>query len=235
MLPYPGPSPARPRALLFDLDGTLIDSIGLLLSAFRYAFATVAGHVPAEKAWLAGIGTPLVTQMRAFAENDEQLEALITAYRTYQRQHHDRLLRQFDGVRETLSLLRSRGHPMAVVTSKAVELAVRALDYTGLREFLDVVVGADTCERHKPHPEPVLVALRLLGYGPDDAVFVGDSPHDIAAGNAAGVVTVAALWGPFDRATLDQAAPTYCIARIVELPALLASLATDRPPAESPS
>jgi pyrophosphatase PpaX len=124
---------------------------------------------------------------------------------------------------------------MALVTSKVVELAVRALDYTELREFLDVLVGADSCDRHKPDPEPVLVALRLLGYGAHEAVFVGDSPHDIAAGNAAGVVTVAALWGPFDSATLERATPGYRIAGIGELPALLERVTAGRRPGREPA
>jgi pyrophosphatase PpaX len=82
----------------------------------------------------------------------------------------------------------------------------------------------DSTERHKPEPEPVLFALSALGSTPDNALFLGDSPHDIAAGNAAGVVSVAALWGPFSRKVLEQASPTYLLEHIRELPALVSRL-----------
>ncbi|MEJ7812245.1 MAG: HAD-IA family hydrolase [Gemmatimonadaceae bacterium] len=218
----PDASPPRLPVVLFDLDGTLVDSIELILCSFRHACATELGRVPPDAEWLAGIGTPLVTQMRAFAESEAQLAALIAAYRDYQREHHDRLIRDYDGVRETLGELAARGHPMALVTSKADPLAVRALEFTGLRQYLPVIVGCDSCARHKPHPEPVLLALRLLGVEPADALFVGDSPYDIEAGNGAGVATVAALWGPFSREVLEHAGPTYVIAHIRELTAIVA-------------
>jgi pyrophosphatase PpaX len=233
MTHHASPSPAagraaRPLAVLFDLDGTLIDSIELLLSAFRHAFTAVRGSVPSEEAWIAGIGTPLVTQLRGFTSDEAEVAALVAAYREYQHAHHDRLVREFEGVGETLALLRGRGHPMALVTSKGMELAQRALVWTELRAYMDAVVGADMCERHKPHPEPVHLALELIGYEPADAVFVGDSPHDVEAGNAAGVATVAALWGPFDRETLAAARPTHRIAHIAELPPLLERLESAR-------
>ena len=188
-----GRRPPRRLALLFDLDGTLVDSVGLILASFRHACATTLGRVPADEEWIPGIGTPLQAQFGPFAESREQLEALVRAYRAFQREHHDRLTREFEGTRETMALLHGRGHPTALVTSKIVELAERALRFTGLRDFIDVVIGADSTARHKPDPEPVRVALERLGSATSEAVFVGDSPHDIAAGNAAGVLTVAAL------------------------------------------
>jgi pyrophosphatase PpaX len=85
-------------------------------------------------------------------------------------------------------------------------------------------IGMDSCTVHKPEPEPVLVALRELGYQPHEALFVGDSPHDIASGNAAGVTSVAALWGPFTREQLGQQSPSRYLDRITDLPALLDAL-----------
>ncbi|HEX6966397.1 MAG TPA: HAD-IA family hydrolase [Gemmatimonadaceae bacterium] len=212
------PNPTnRPLALLFDLDGTLADSIDLLLASFHHAFETVRVAPPSDAQWIAGIGTPLVAQMRSHVSDEALVEALITAYRAHQREHHDRLLREFDGARETLALLRARGHPMAVVTSKSTELAHRALQRLGLDANMDVVIGFDSCERHKPDPEPVHLALRTLGAAAREAIFVGDSPHDMAAGNSAGVTTVGALWGPFTRAQLEAARPDYLIEDIREL------------------
>lgn len=217
----------RPIAVLFDLDGTLVDTIQLLLESVRHAFrerAAAGGVVPTEADWVAGIGTPLVTQLRPYVSGDEELAGLVAGYRAYQGEHHDRMTRCYDRAVEVVASLKRRGHPTAIVTSKADEIARRTLAHVGLLGAMDVIVGADSTTRHKPHPEPVLLALERLGRTPAEAIFIGDSPHDISAGNAAGVVTVAALWGPFDRATLDAARPAHVIADISELPALVAAL-----------
>ncbi len=216
--------PRRPLALLFDLDGTLVDSIELILTSFRHTFATHLGAVPPDSAWIAGLGTPLFTQLREFTRDDEVASAMTATYREFQMQHHDRLMRAYPGVREAMQELRAREHPTAVVTSKMSDLAERALMFTGLRETIDLVIGMENTERHKPDPEPVHAALRALGYPPSEAVFLGDSPHDIAAGNAAGVISVAAEWGPFSAAELDAAKPKYRVARMADFPALIARL-----------
>lgn len=221
---------SRPLALLFDLDGTLADSIELLLASFRHAFATVRVAPPSDAQWIAGIGTPLVAQMRSHVLDEGLVEQLVTAYRAHQREHHDRLLREFAGTRETLASLEVRGHPMAVVTSKSTELAHRALQRLGLDAFIDVVIGVDSCARHKPDPEPVLLALRMLGYDAGEALFVGDSPHDIAAGNAAGVTTVGALWGPFTRAQLEAARPDFLIQDIRDVVRIVEQVASNLSP-----
>ena len=146
----------------------------------------------------------------------------------FQRTHHDEMLREFEGVGDTLALLKSRGHPTALVTSKGNELAHRALAWLHLTRQIDLVVGMDSTERHKPNPDPVLHALAELGSTPSDALFLGDSPHDIEAGNAAGVTSVAALWGPFSRTVLERASPTYFLEHIRELPALVERLDAKR-------
>jgi pyrophosphatase PpaX len=214
----------RPRALLFDLDGTLVDSVGLILASFRHACAETLGRTPPDDEWLEGMGTPLTVQARRFARSEAEAAALVDAYRTFQREHHDRLIRRFDGALETLETLRARGHPMGIVTGKATPLAIRALEYAGIREMMDVVVGPDTCERHKPDPEPVRVALRHLGADAARALFLGDAPVDMLSGKAAGVVTVAALWGPFTRETLGHVGPDYFLEDIRELPGLVDQL-----------
>jgi pyrophosphatase PpaX len=215
----------NPLALLFDLDGTLADSIALLLAAFHHTFATHRPElVPSDEAWIAGIGTPLITQMRHFVPTEEEAQQMILTYREFQRTHHDEMLREFEGVGDTLALLKSQGHPTALVTSKSNDLAHRALTWLHLTDHIDVVVGMDSTERHKPDPEPVLHALATLGATPDGALFLGDSPHDIEAGNAAGVTSVAALWGPFSRTVLERASPTYFLEHIRELPALVGRL-----------
>lgn len=218
----------RAIATLFDLDGTLIDSIELILNSARHAFRGRDGHIPGDAEWLSGVGTPLTAMFGKYARDAAEVDALIAKYREYQLEHHDRLVRCYDQVVETVDLLRAAGHPCAIVTSKTGWLARRGLDHVGLGAHFDVIVGCDSCERHKPDPEPVLFALERLGYGPQEAVFVGDSVHDIVAGNAAGVSTVAALWGPFSREDLAAAEPSYYLERIADLPTLLSRIQAAR-------
>lgn len=216
----------QPLAVLFDLDGTLIDSIELILNSARYAFAGWNGHVPSDAEWLSHVGTPLATTFRHYARDEDEVESLIAKYREYQLANHDRLTRAYGTVVDTLNALRAARHPLGIVTSKAAWLARRGLEHVGLGEHFDVIVGCDTCDLHKPDPGPVLFALRALGREAADAVFVGDSVHDMLAGNAAGVITVAALWGPFTRADLAASEPKHYLERIGDLPALLETLQT---------
>ena len=217
----------RPLAVLFDLDGTLIDTIDLLLECARHTFE---GRTPAptDEEWIAGIGTPLRKQFAAYTTSDEEVEALAQRYRAYQREHHDRLTSAFPGVLETLDELERRGHPMGIVTSKSNEMMDRGLEWVGIMRHMRTRVGMDNAKRHKPDPHPVEVALEDLGYSPDEALFLGDSPHDIASGNAAGVITVAALWGPFTRDQLDPYHPSRYLERITDLPQLIESLESGR-------
>jgi pyrophosphatase PpaX len=210
----------RPAAILFDLDGTLIDSIGLLLECVRHTFAGQK-RVPTDEQWIAGIGTPLPKQLADFTDAAEDIAALTDRYRSFQREHHDRLTAAYDGVEQTLSLLAERGHPMGVVTSKSNEMMLRGLRHTGIERFMTTFIGCDSCHIHKPDPYPVRLALKELGYEPDDALFVGDSPHDIQSGNAAGVTTVAALWGPFTREQLEPHNPSFYLEKISGLPGLV--------------
>ena len=160
--------------------------------------------------------------MAKYASTEQEIDAYIAGYREYQLAHHDRLVRCYDGVPEAVALLHERGHPLAVVTSKSDALAARGLSCVGLDRYFPTVITIDSSVRHKPHPEPVQIALERLGYAPAEAFFVGDSVHDIAAGNAAGVHTVAALWGPFTRDQLKPAGPASYLDSIAELPSLVA-------------
>jgi pyrophosphatase PpaX len=202
---------------LFDLDGTLVDSVELIVNSARYAFVKLERDCPSDEEWLTGLGIPLVTMFRRYAKDEADTAALIAAYREYQLAHHDRLIRCYDGIVETVSALRQRGHEIGIVTSKSEYLALRALNQVGLSRHIDTIVGCDGSSRHKPDPEPVLIALRRLGYAGSEAIFVGDSIHDMLAGNAAGVRTAAALWGPFKRSDLEPGCPNAWLERASDL------------------
>jgi pyrophosphatase PpaX len=212
------------RAVLFDLDGTLIDSIGLIVAAMHHAFEGFDGTVPADSDWMAGIGTPLYKQLALYARSPEELDTLRERYRAYQFIHHDTVIKEYPGTTAVLENLHARGLVMGIVTSKGDELARRGLELTGLARFLPVVIGADSVTKHKPEPEPTLLALERLGVRAAEAVLLGDSPHDISSGNAAGVATIGALWGPFTREQIAVAKPTHWLSNIRDLPELLGTI-----------
>jgi pyrophosphatase PpaX len=161
---------------------------------------------------------------RNYVSEEAHVSELIAAYREHQLANHDALVRCYAEVADMLDGLAARGHPMGVVTSKSDGLARRGLEHSGILHHFQTIVGFDATERHKPHPEPVLTALHRLQYEPFEAAFVGDSVHDIEAGNAAGVVTVGALWGPFTREQLAVANPVQFAERPGALPQLVAEL-----------
>jgi pyrophosphatase PpaX len=215
-------------ALLFDLDGTLIDSIALILASAHHAFEGYAGRVPTDDEWRAEIGRPLVDAFRGFVEHEAEVERLVGRYREHQLAHHDRLVRAYDGVIPVVQRLAAAGHPMALVTSKPDWLAHRALVHVGLDDVIRVVVGCDSCTRHKPHPEPVERALVLLGTRPANAIFVGDSLHDVEAGRAAGVYTIAVTWGAFSAEQLRGSGADLVIHEIGALPGAVARFSAVR-------
>jgi pyrophosphatase PpaX len=195
------------RAVLYDFDGTLADSTELIMRSYRHTMECHLGRCPPDDAWLAGFGTTLEAQIDRFARSSAEAAAMLETYRTFQGGLHDRLLRPFPGAAEAVSTLARRGFRLAIVTSKHRRSTLRGMELCGIVPHFPVVVTPEDVERPKPDPEPVRLALERLGVSPAEALFVGDSPHDVAAGRAAGTWTAGALWGPFPRATLEAAAP----------------------------
>src|SRR4051812_5596390 len=103
---------------LFDLDGTLIDSVELILSTFRHTMVTHRGSAPPQEVWLKGLGTPLLTQLREFTEDQAEIDAMVATYRAYNQEHHDAMVRRYPGLYEAVAGLKAAGHKLGVVTSK---------------------------------------------------------------------------------------------------------------------
>ena len=195
------------KAVLFDLDGTLIDTEELLLVSMRYATRTVLGRKIPDEKLMSLVGQPLRTQMEDL--DPGHVEELIDTYRDYCMDIHDEMTREFPGVGEMLHDLGALGVRMGVVTSKMHNFAMQGLNLFGYGACFDVVVGPDDCEGHKPDPEPVIFAAGRLGLPTGECLYVGDSPFDIEAGNRAGCRTIDVLWGMFPKDVLRAQHPTF--------------------------
>ncbi len=219
------PTTRAPRPVLFDLDGTLADTIPLLLASMRAAYAEVGGKGPDDRTWLRGMGMPLRSQFMHFESNDpERVEALISVYRDWQVANLAKFVTEYAGIRELLTTLQEAGHPIAVVTGKGDWMARMTLEHVDLLAPFEVIIGADATTRHKPHPEPLLLGAERLGVPPAGALYVGDAPNDVLAAKAAGMIDVWAAWGPFPASELDAFAPTHAAQSPMDMLALIAQI-----------
>ncbi len=218
-------------AVLFDLDGTIADTVELMMTCFRHTMRTHLGEVPDDALWLAGLGTPLERQLAGFARDEDEVAAMRDTYRSYQLTIHDRMVRAYPGVPELMSSLRNAGIPTAVVTSKARYVADRTLAACALGDCFTAIITPEDVSSPKPDPEPVFAAMRAVGEPrPERTLFVGDAPADLLSGRAAGVRIGAALWGPFPESTLKVYEPDYLLASVAELAALTVSRGSARTP-----
>jgi pyrophosphatase PpaX len=209
------------QTVLFDLDGTLIDSVQLILDSYRHTLASHGLPPRSDEEWLRGVGTPLTAQFADWQNDPDTMAALIATYREYNLANHDRMVRVFPGVVEAVRAVRERGVSTGLVTSKARQGALRGLRLVGLDDAMDVLVCADEVTNAKPHPEPVVAAVRLLGADTAATVYVGDSIHDLHSGRGAGVRTAAVLWGPFTRSQLEPGEPDFWLEHPSDLLRLL--------------
>jgi pyrophosphatase PpaX len=183
----------RFSVVLFDLDGTIVDSGWMILESFRFATRTVLGREIPDEVLLSRVGSGhLEEQMREF--DSEQADELARVYRQhYAPLHSD--LRAFPGMLELLERLHDEGRRLGIVSAKRNDIVELAFEALGFGHVMDVVVGSDAAPRGKPHPDQILVALDRLDADPDDTAYVGDAPFDIAAAKAAGVHAIGVTWG----------------------------------------
>jgi pyrophosphatase PpaX len=209
-----------PQAVLFDFDGTLADTTEMILQCYRHTMCTHLGDCPPDERWLEGFGTPLETQIALFARDPDEVAAMLETYKSHQRSLMETMLTPFPGAAEAVAELDRRGVRLAIVTSRLRRATLRGLELCGLMDHFEVVITPEDVTNPKPDPEPVKLALERLGVDPARTWFVGDSPHDVVAGQGAGVKTAAALWGPFPRRTLEEVGPDRLLERLDEVLAL---------------
>ncbi len=170
------------KAVLFDFDGTLIDTNKLIFDSYRYAFRMVLNREIDDAEILTMYGRPL----KSLLEYGEPGEMLCKVYREYNETRHDDLAQAFPGACEGVRMLKNMGKKIGLVTSKRLELVQRGIDLIGLSGVFDVIVTPEDTAKTKPHPEPVLLGCQKLGVLPEEAIYVGDSIFDLEAGKGAG-------------------------------------------------
>lgn len=194
--------------ILFDLDGTLINTNQLIIDSFRHTF-NQHGLTVSDAEIYRHFGRPLHDQFALFAP--DRVEELVATYRRFNWDMHDQLTTSFPGVDALLAELTERGYQLAIVTSKVRPLVERGLRLFHLERYFPLLICAEDTREHKPKPGPVLKALELLGADSGQAAMVGDSPFDLLAAKAAGVAAIGVLWSSFPRAALAECQPDHLV------------------------
>jgi pyrophosphatase PpaX len=196
----------RYPVVLFDLDGTVIDSGAIILASMRHAAKEVLGTEVSDEELMAAVGGPgLEAQMRTIAP--DRVDELVTVYRAHNEPLHD-VLECCAGMEDVLVRLKDEGRRLGIVTAKRRQTVELAFARLPIEHLFDVVVGSDETERHKPDPDPLLRALDRLDARAEEAAYVGDAPFDIKAAKAAGVHAIGVTWGGIHaRERLEAEAP----------------------------
>ncbi|PFO68748.1 pyrophosphatase PpaX [Bacillus cereus] len=212
----------RINTVLFDLDGTLINTNELIISSFLHTLNTYYPNQYKREDVLPFISPSLHD---TFSKIDEsKVEEMITSYRKFNHDHHDELVEEYETVYETVRELKKQGYKVGIVTTKARQTVEMGLQLSKLDEFFDVVVTIDDVEHVKPHPEPLQKALELLDAKPEEALMVGDNHHDIVGGQNAGTKTAAVSWTLKGRAYLEAYKPDFMLDKMSDLLPILSNM-----------
>ncbi|RPF54386.1 pyrophosphatase PpaX [Aquisalibacillus elongatus] len=203
------------RTILFDLDGTLIDTNELIIESFKHTLKEHLEEDYSREEILPFIGPPLQESLGKV--KPDEVEAMVETYRKHNLENHDLYVKSYDGVFETLQELHDKGYKMAIVTTKIRKTAMKGLELTQLDQFFDVVIGLDDIEHAKPDPEPVLKGMNALGGEPETTIMIGDNSHDIHAGQNAGTKTAAVAWSAKGKSFMESLNPDYMLGHISDL------------------
>jgi pyrophosphatase PpaX len=203
------------NTILFDLDGTLIDTNELIIRSFLHTFSIYNPGQFARNDVLRFLGPTLV---ETFTEvGPTRVEDMIATYRAYNKEQHDGLVQAFEGVQETLQQLHDEGYKLGIVSTKKRDMVLRGLELTKIRHYFDPVISLDEVTNAKPDPEPVQKALVLMQSTPEESMMIGDNHHDIVAGQRAGTMTVGVAWSAKGKEYLLDFNPDYIIDQMSDL------------------
>ncbi len=181
------------KAVLFDFDGTVVDSSRIVIDSWQHTYRTLRGEEGDERTIKRTFGETLMDAMEAaFPEVPPHVSAGI--YRDYQLAQPDHHWTLFPGMREMIQELKDRGYLVAIITSRLRDTTWKVLEYFDMGELFDAVVTCNDTDSHKPDPEPALIGMEKLGVSPEECIFVGDSRLDIGCGHNAGMPAVLVSW-----------------------------------------
>jgi pyrophosphatase PpaX len=203
------------KYVLFDLDGTIIDTNRLIIDSFQYTYKKSLGLEVSEQEILKYFGEPLLVTLKRYSE--EKADELFKTYIDYNETRHNDTVTIFEGVQELLEELKKQGYTLALVTSKRRKVAQMGLDLFDISKHFDVFVALEDTELHKPNPAPAIKALELLNANPQDAIMVGDSVFDIHCAHGAGVKAVLVKWSAAQGFQGDVASADYVVHDTEEL------------------
>ena len=204
------------KAVLFDLDGTLLDTNELIYTSFVKTFKDKLNIELKKEEVTQFFGIPLGDPFKKYT-NSENVDELVAYYREYNEAIHDTMCFAFEGVKELLTSLRDKGIKIAIVTSKRKELAERGMKIAGIYDFMDVIITPESTKKHKPDGEPAIKACNDLGIDPSEAIMVGDSPFDIYCGKNAGCKTCGVNYTFIDLNVLKESEPDYFIDKPLDI------------------
>lgn len=207
----------RWNTLLFDLDGTLIDTNDLIISSYEHVLTYYAPDQYSRDDIISWIGVPLADNFSSISSNPSQVEQMIDTYQSHNLANHETLVREYDGVYDTIKTLYERGFSLGIVTTKRKEAAVKGASMLGLLPFFSTFVTVDDVENPKPHPEPLQIAMTQLKARPEETIMIGDSQFDIMAGKNAGVRTAGVEWTIKGASFLKNYEPDWMLARMSDL------------------
>jgi pyrophosphatase PpaX len=205
--------------VLFDLDGTIIDTNELIIQSFFHALRGVVPEGFTREHIIPYMGQTLKMQLQHFSGR-ENVEVLTQAYREYNLLWHDERVSLFPGVAEVIPQLRNAGIRLGIVTTKMRATTIQALELLGLYDSIETIVTIDDVEYTKPHPEPVAKAIQALGTEPSETLMVGDSSVDMESAIAAGAVPVGVAWSLKGEEYLFKAGAVHMLREMNELLAL---------------
>lgn len=203
------------KYVLFDLDGTLIDTNKLIIDSFKYTYKTCLDMEVGEGEILKYFGEPLKVTLKRYSE--EKADELYRTYIDYNESRHNDTVTIFEGVQELLGELEKQGFTLALVTSKRRKVALMGLDLFDIRKHFKAFVALEDTELHKPNPAPVIKALELLGAQPEEAIMVGDSVFDIHCAHGAGVKAALVTWSAAHGFQGDDISADYVVQTPFEL------------------
>ena len=205
----------KTTALLFDFDGTLLDTNELILQSFLHVFDEILPGQYKKEDCLQFLGPSLKETFDKVTPGKS--EEMVEKYRTWNSEHHDELVAQYDGVVETLEQLHAQGIRLVIVSTKQHKSIRRGLNVIGITHLFEHIIGADDVTHVKPHPEPILKALELLQLEKQDVLMIGDNSHDIEGGQNAGVRTAGVAWSIKGEDFLQQFNPDYMLKHMSDL------------------